>query len=53
MPPAGSTLKYDNFHKQLDVPFVIYADFEADGEGVRLHAKRRQSYTSAYQKHTN
>ena len=34
MPEAGSILKYENFHKQLDVPFVIYADFEAITEKV-------------------
>ena len=25
----NNTLKFNNFHKQLPVPFVIYADFEA------------------------
>lgn len=34
MPPADSVLEYKNFHKQLDVPFVIYADFEAITEKV-------------------
>ena len=29
MPKKGeNTLKFDNFQKQLPVPFVIYADFE-------------------------
>ena len=27
-------LKFDNFHKQLAVPFVIYADFEAITEKI-------------------
>ena len=26
----GSLVKYENFHKQLDAPFVIYGDFEAE-----------------------
>ena len=31
MPKQGQNiLKFNNFHKQLPVPFVIYADFEAD-----------------------
>ena len=31
MPKQGENiLKFNNFHKQLPVPFVIYADFEAD-----------------------
>ena len=30
MPKQGeNVLKFNNFHKQLPVPFVIYADFEA------------------------
>ena len=30
MPKNGENiLKFNNFHKQLPVPFVIYADFEA------------------------
>ena len=29
MPEKGSILKFNNFHKQLPIPFVIYPDFEA------------------------
>ena len=29
MPKKGSILKFNNFHKQLPVPYVIYAIFEA------------------------
>ena len=30
LPKQGDNiLKFNNFHKQLPVPFVIYADFEA------------------------
>ena len=36
-------LKFNNFHKQLPVPFVIYADFEAITEkNLWLPAKRRK-----------
>ena len=54
MPKEGSILKYENYHKQLDVPFVIYADFEAIVEktaGGDLD-DGSVSYTTAYQKHT-
>ena len=47
-------LKFNNFHKQLPVPFVIYADFEAIIE--KIHGCQRhddESYTEAYQKHTD
>ena len=47
-------LKFNNFHKQLPVPFVIYADFEAITE--KIHGCQRhddKSYTEAYQKHTD
>ena len=46
--------KFNNLHKQLPVPFVIYADFEAITE--KIHGCQRyddQSYTEAYQKHTD
>ena len=33
MPKEGeNVLKFKNFHKQLPVPFVIYADFEEEGK---------------------
>ena len=35
MPYKGSELKFENCHKQLPVPFVIYADFEAIAEKVQ------------------
>lgn len=47
-------LKFNNFHKQQPVPFVIYADFEAITEkisGCQLNDDK--SYTNAYQKHTD
>ena len=50
----NNILKFNNFHKQLPVPFVIYADFEAITE--KIHGCQRhddKSYTEAYQKHTD
>ena len=46
-----NTLKFNNFHKQLPVPFVIYADFEAITEKVEeqneeIHQDEKEgSYT--------
>ena len=52
-------LKFNNFHKQLPVPFVIYGDFEAITKKVQgckqseemQKDKDRRSYTEAYQTH--
>ena len=52
-------LKFNNFHKQLPVPFVIYADFEAITKKVQgceqseemKKDKDKRSYTEAYQTH--
>ena len=60
MPKQGENiLKFNNFHKQLPVPFVIYADFEAITKKVQgceqseemEKDKDRRSYTKAYQTH--
>ena len=60
MPKQGdNTLKFNNFHKQLPVPFVIYADFEAITKKVQgckqseemEKDKDKRSYTKAYQTH--
>ena len=54
MPEKGSKVKFNNFQKQLPVPFVIYADFEAIKEKVYgCKPNNDNSYTKAYQKHTN
>ena len=48
----NNILKFNNFHKQQPVPFVIYADFEAITE--KIHGCRQNnesSYTEAYQRH--
>ena len=60
MPEQGKNiLKFNNFHKQLPVPFVIYADFEAITKKVQgceqseemKKDKDIKSYTEAYQTH--
>ena len=48
----NNILKFVNFHKQMRVPFVIYADFEAITEKIQgCQPKNDKSYTEAYQKH--
>ena len=58
MPKQGENIiKFNNFHKQLPVPFVIYADFEAitkNLQGCEQSAemendRNKRSYTEAYQ----
>lgn len=51
---SNNILKFNNFHKQLPVPFVIYADFEALTEKVSgCQPSTEKSFTQAYQKHTD
>ena len=48
---GNNILKY-NFHKQLPVPFVIYADFEAITKKVQgCKPNKNKSYKEAYQTH--
>ena len=60
MPKKGeNVLKFNNFHKPLPVPFVIYADFETIMKRVQSckqseemeREKDMRSYTEAYQTH--
>ena len=55
MPKQGENiLKFNNFHKQLPVLFVIYADFEAitkKVQGCKRSEEMKGSYTEAYQTH--
>ena len=45
-------LKFNGFKKQLPVPFVIYADFEAITEKIdNCQRNDNKSYTEAYQNH--
>ena len=54
MPEKGDKIYFQNHHKQLSVPFVIYADFEAITEKVdSCQPNNEKSYTEAYQKHTD
>ncbi|XP_057299328.1 uncharacterized protein LOC130629953 [Hydractinia symbiolongicarpus] len=49
-----NTLKFQNYHKQLEASFVIYADSEAITEKVHGCApKNSKSYTETYQKHVD
>ena len=50
----NNILKFNNFHKQQPVPFVIYADFEAIIKKISgCQPNSNKSYTEAYQKHTD
>ena len=50
----NNILKFNNFHKQQPVPFVIYADFEAIKEKISsCQLNDDKSYTEAYQRHTD
>ena len=59
MKKGENILRFNNFHKQLPVPFVIYADFEAITKKVQgckqseemEKEKEKRSYTEAYQTH--
>ena len=52
MPEKNTFVKFENFHKQLPVPFVIYADFEAITQKIDSCQKNpNKSYTEAYQQH--
>ena len=60
MPKKGENiLKFNNFHKQLPVPFLIYVDFEAITKKVQgckqseemEKEKEKRSYTKTYQTH--
>ena len=54
MPEKGEKVYFKNHHKQLSVPFVIYADFEAITEKISgCQPGNEKSYTEAYQKHTD
>ena len=44
---------FKNYHKQLPVPFVIYADFESLTEKISTcQPSDEKSYTEKYQRHT-
>ena len=52
MPQPGSKVFFYQHQKQLPVPFVVYADFEAITEKIdSCSPPESKSYTQAYQKH--
>ena len=52
MPQPGSKVYFYGHQKQLPVPFVVYADFEAITEKIdSCSPPQHKSYTQSYQKH--
>ena len=52
MSKADENILFKNYHKGLEAPFVIYADFEAINEKVHgCQPNNDKSYTESYQKH--
>ena len=52
MPPKNTMLCFNNYHKQLPVPFVVYADFECFTKPVNTCSPNPEySYNYNYQKH--
>ena len=52
MPPRNSKLSFNNYHKQLPIPFVVYADFECFTKPINnCSPNPEDSYTYNYQKH--
>ena len=50
----NNKLRFENSHKEIPVPFVIYADFEAITEKVQnCQPDNNKSFTEEYQKHTD
>ena len=52
MRPRNTSLKFNNYHKQLPIPFVVYADFECFTKPMSTCCPNPEdSYTYNYQKH--
>ena len=52
MPPRNAKLSFINSHKQLPIPFVVYADFECFTKPMNTCSPNPEdSYTYNYQKH--
>ena len=52
MPIRNSKLGFSNYHKQLPIPFVVYADFECFTKSINTcNPNPSGSYTFDYQKH--
>ena len=53
VPKKGSKVEFKDHHRQMPVPFVIYADFAAINEKVSgCQSNEEKSYTDKYQHHT-
>ena len=52
MPPKNTMLCFKNHHKQLPIPFVVYADFECFTKPINTCSPNpEKSYNYNYQKH--
>ena len=52
MPPRNTMLCFKNYHKQLPIPFVVYADFECFTKPLNTCSPNPEySYNYTYQKH--
>ena len=52
MHPRNTILRFNNYHKQLPIPFVVYADFECFTKPMNTCSPNPDdSYTYSYQKH--
>ena len=52
MPPQNTMLGFKNYHKQLPIPFVVYADFECFTKPINTCSPDpEKSYNFNYQKH--
>ncbi len=51
-PKPGDTVRFKNYERLHDVPFVVYADFESFVKPLKTEEKDpTQSYTTQYQSH--
>ena len=52
MPPRNTKLCFQNYFKQIPIPFVVYADFECFTKAMNTCSPDpNESYTYNYQKH--
>ena len=52
MPPRNTMFCFNNYHKQLPIPFVVYADFECFTKPMNTCSPNPEySYNYYYQKH--
>lgn len=52
MPKKGSKVQFQDHHRQMPAPFVVYADFETITEKVSgCQQRAEKSFTDKYQQH--